>query len=676
MSTWITRVAALLFVAAMITLTGCNSSSTGGFTGDPDQEEPGNGDDGDPVTGADIGRVVVTGANTLPTGADTRLQLEVLVLDDANRVKEGVEVIPSSDDDDLFFEAAGGGGWLTNESGRLPIYVTTPSNPENRSASVTMRADGETSPPFPVQVTGTAWSPLDASSSATINEFTPLELALRDSTGSALRQHAVSAEGSGDAVTVDPTEGATDASGRFSVDYLASDFGDFQVLVSGAGAQYQHNFTVDQFAIRFTDPEEGGELWSLGTDIDVTVQLMEGDSPMAGEAIRFNASRGTLDGSGPQVTVSTDGDGEATVTLRSEDVGPTRITAKADRDDIGVETSTTAQFVTDAAEFIDLQAVPAIVRPRDTEDEGDAGDESVSRIVAKVTDDAGQPVQGVEVGFSLNDASGGNLRSNTATTDLFGRAVVEYVAGRSGSSDQGITVTGFLTEDPDLENQVQLTASAQALYITLGTGNEILDINETTYAKPYTAVITDASGQPVANTEVSLSAWSTAYRRGFLVWSDDAQRWVIHGSRVQCASEDQTRGGNINLENDVSETGTLLPGNVAALAPAGGTEAGTTFSITTDENGFADFELRYPKDHAQWVRVELRATVGDEVAGTEGERLRGFWLPVADDDVNELDTLPPGYNSPFGTGRPAEADRCTAFPEDYDWQESFRDEFL
>ncbi|ABI58100.1 hypothetical protein ACN2MM_14600 [Alkalilimnicola ehrlichii MLHE-1] len=670
MSTWITRAAALLFVAAMLALAGCNSSSTGGFTGDPDNGD-GNGDNGDGVTGADIGRVVVTGSNTLPTGNDTRLQLEVLVLDDANRVKEGVEVFPQTDDRDLFFEAAGTSGWQTDESGRVRLYVRTPANPENRTSSLTVRADGETSPPFPVQVTGTAWSPIQATSTATINAFETLQLALRDSTGGTLGQRPVNAEGSGDAVIVDPTEGETDLSGTFSVDYQANDVGDFHVLVSSSGAQYQHSFSVDQFGIEFIEPDESGGLWPVGTDIDVTVQLMEGNTPMEGEEIRFNASRGSLDGSDPpQVTTTTDDDGKATVIIRSDDVGPTRITAKAL--DVGVETSTTAQFVTDAAEFIDLQAVPAIVRPRDTENASDAGDDSVSRIVAKVTDDAGQPVQGAEVGFNLSDTSGGELRSNTATTDLFGRAVVEYVAGRVGSGDQGITVTGFLTEDTDLSNQVKLTASAQALYITLGTGNEILDINETTYAKPYTAVITDASGQPVANTEVSLSVWSTDYRRGFLVWSDDAQRWVIHDSAVQCASEDQTRGGNINLENDVSETGTLLPGNVATLAPADGTE----LSITTDESGFADFEVRYPKDHAQWVRVELRATVGGEVAGTEGERLRSFWLPVADDDVNELDTLPPGYNSPFGTGRPGEADRCTAFPEDYDWQESFRDEFL
>ena len=678
MSTWITRMAALIIIAAMITLAGCNSSSSGGFTGDSDNEEPGNGENGEngePVTGADIGRVVVTGSNTLPTGTDTRLQLEVLVLDDANRIKEGVEVIPSSDDDDLFFEPAGDSGWVTNESGRLPVYVTTPENPENRTASVTMQADGETSPPFPVEITGTNWTALEAPSSAPINEFATLELALRDSTGSALQQHEVNAEGNtSDMIHVDPMEGETDNSGRFSVDFLASAYGDFHVLVSGAGAEYQHNFAVDQFTIGFTDPDEGGELWSLGTDIDITVQLMEGDTPLADEEIRFNASRGTLGASGSQETAQTDGDGEATVTISSDDIGPTRITAKAVGR--GVETSTTAQFVTDNAEFIDLQAVPAIVRPRDTEDESDAGDESVSRIVAKVTDNAGQPVQGVRVGFNLSNGSGGELRSNTATTDLFGRASVEYVAGRFSSSDQGIAVTGYLTDDTDLEDKVRLTASAQALYITLGSGNETLDINETTYAQPYTAVITDSSGQPVADTEVSMSVWSTAYRRGFLVWREETERWEIDDNMIPCDSEDQTRGGNINLEHDVSETGNLLPGNVAALAPAGGATAGTTFSITTDENGFADFEIRYPKDYAQWVRVELRATVGDDVAGTEGERLRSFWLPVADEDVNDFETLPPGYDSPFGTGRPGETDRCAAFPEDYDWQESFRDEFL
>ncbi|WP_421620637.1 hypothetical protein [Alkalilimnicola ehrlichii] len=80
------------------------------------------------------------------------------------------------------------------------------------------------------------------------------------STGGALGQHPVNAEGSGDAVIVDPTEGETDLSGTFSVKYQANDVGDFHVLVSRSGAEYQHSFSVDQFGIEFIEPDESGGL--------------------------------------------------------------------------------------------------------------------------------------------------------------------------------------------------------------------------------------------------------------------------------------------------------------------------------------------------------------------------------------------------------------------------------
>ena len=63
------------------------------------------------------------------------------------------------------------------------------------------------------------------------------------------------------------------------------------------------------------------------------------------------------------------------------------------------------------------------------------------------------------------------------------------------------------------------------------------------------------------------------------------------------------------------------------------------------------FELRWAQSVAQWVLVRLSVTA--RVDGTESTRRLDFTLPVAAEDVNDLDITPPNLISPFGT-----ADEC------------------
>ena len=298
--------------------------------------------------------------------------------------------------------------------------------------------------------------------------------------------------------------------------------------------------------------------------------------------------------------------------------------------------NTSALFVTREAETVSLQAEPSVIAV-----------EEDSRIIATVRDAENQPVQGVEVAFTVNDTSGGDLLRPTAETDPFGRAEVTYRAGEIGSRDTGVEISASVqrpdgTEDTDTVN---LTVTAEALFITLGTGNQIRVVNDTTYSRPYTAVVTDSAGNPVTDQDLSLSLWSVRYRRGR--WEPGVDQWVQNTTWI-CDTEDPGRTGIFDPDLDISETGTLLPGNVASLVPDGGVAEGEETTIRTDGNGFANFEIRYPKDHAQWVRVDLRASI--EVDGTEGTRNREFWLPILADDIGDLDVDPPGRVSPFGTG--------------------------
>ena len=69
-------------------------------------------------------------------------------------------------------------------------------------------------------------------------------------------------------------------------------------------------------------------------------------------------------------------------------------------------------------------------------------------------------------------------------------------------------------------------------------------------------------------------------------------------------------------------------------------------TVTTDANGFADFFVVYPKLFAEWVKVEVTATV--IVEGTEGQTKYELWLNILNEDVNSLDVFPAGFYSPFG----------------------------
>ena len=79
-------------------------------------------------------------------------------------------------------------------------------------------------------------------------------------------------------------------------------------------------------------------------------------------------------------------------------------------------------------------------------------------------------------------------------------------------------------------------------------------------------------------------------------------------------------------------------------------DPGIPLSITssgkTDALGLATVSVRYPRDRAYWVNVEL--TVTGTVAGTESLARRAFWLAALAKDVSDPKVSPPGYISPYG----------------------------
>jgi hypothetical protein len=74
-----------------------------------------------------------------------------------------------------------------------------------------------------------------------------------------------------------------------------------------------------------------------------------------------------------------------------------------------------------------------------------------------------------------------------------------------------------------------------------------------------------------------------------------------------------------------------------------------SLSGKTDAQGLATVSLRYPRDRALWVKVEL--TVTGNVAGTESVARNSFWLTGIATDYTTYAVPPPGAVSPYGVDK-------------------------
>lgn len=196
-----------------------------------------------------------------------------------------------------------------------------------------------------------------------------------------------------------------------------------------------------------------------------------------------------------------------------------------------------------------------------------------------------------------------------------------------------------------IKDDVTVTINEQPLSVVLGTGDELRSVGATFYELPYSVLVTDSLGNPVAGATVELSInpapTSWAYKEGRQVQVDTdgdgkADVWAIPPNAVTCRREDVNQNGRINGGEDRDGDGALEPGGVASV-PA---------SVTTDSSGVATFSIRYPQSHAGWVRVRLSANTA--VEGSQGSASSTFILPLLAKDQQDVATAPPGLVSPYG----------------------------
>jgi len=338
-------------------------------------------------------------------------------------------------------------------------------------------------------------------------------------------------------------------------------------------------------------------------------------------------------------TTITNAAGEASASLISTTAGPATISASVAG---GGLVSLPVQVVATTPASLILQANPGAVSPNPV---GQTG--SQSRLEAVVRDASGNAVAGRLVNFALiQDLSNGTLQPGSAVTDTNGRAEVQFISGGNSTPSNGVVVRATVAGS-SVSGTASLTVSGQALFINIGFGNTIGNLDETTYTRPFSVYVTDANGNAVGNQQVTLTAIPDRYLKGQLGFvggvettpsgaTTSATSWAYDGVVTFCPNEDTNRNGVLDSGEDVNGNGFLTPGNPATPFPG---------TVTTNAEGRALFELRYGEQFANWV--DLRLTARAAVGGTESSTATQFILDALATDLSNR-TAPAGRLSPYG----------------------------
>lgn len=524
---------------------------------------------------------------------------------------------------------------LTDASGVATATLIAGSDKTNRNIVVTV-SSGTKSGQITVPVTGTGITiageaSLQISTAAkpvtSIYTLRALDSSSNPVFGAALT--LTSALGN----TLSASNVITDATGTATVTYTPVKAGADVLKVVGLGATSETKIAVSAVDFSVVSPAANMTI-VIGVPQVVTVQYQLAGVGQAGKTVAFSTTRGTITPISPNTLPV----GQYSATLSSTTAGQATVVAQI----TGVgSVSLPVEFVAVTPAAVVVQSNPGSVAPNTT------GTTNQSTIEAVVRDAAGNPVKDRQINFTLTqDLSNGRLSSGSAITNSNGQASVQFIAGPSSTPNDGVVVTAVdaLT---GLSGASKLTVSGKALFITIGFGNEIGNVDETTYSKAFSVYVTDANGVAVGNQLVTLSVIPTRYGKGRLRQDPDLVfvSWILPDTATFCPNEDTLLGsasagylnGILNTGEDFNGNGRLDPGNVAVAAPG---------SVTTDANGRATFALQYGEQFAPWVTVNIEARA--VVSGTESRRSLSYELVGFVEDFTSL-SGPAGVNSPFGS---------------------------
>lgn len=596
----------LVFLVITMITVGC-SGDAGFFT---------SGSSGTTTSTSVASITLLTSSPQVGSSGSSPVTITAIAKDSGNLVTEDIPIVFSADSGALTVTQS-----VTDSSGIATATLTPGGDYTNRTITITA-TDGSITQTTTVNVAGTSIA-ISGENTATLGDNTVLTIVLTDSTGDPISGKTVTvSSANGNTVTAASLD--TNSSGQVTVTIGAAVAGNDTITVSAQGTSSTHSLSVSGDQFQITTPTANQEI-NLGAVQTITVRWQVSGVAQVGQTINFTSTRGTLSAS----SAVTDVNGDASVTISSNNAGPGLITAFVSS---GPSTNKAVEFVATTANSIELQANPATIGPND----GSEITTQQATITATVRDVNNNLVKGKVIRFSITqDNSGGSLTTATAITSSLGKASTTYVSSAATTALDGIIIRAEVQDTPAVNTTVTLTVGKSELFVKLATGNTIVSVGNTAYNKQYFLLVTDSGGNGVPNAQVTLTVVPTRYWKGTRVYGGTA--WDPVFSAGPCANEDLNYNGILDAGEDFNSNGSLDPGNDVAVPS----------TVTTGADGSAEFDMIYAEDFASWLEVTLTAT--DEVSGTEATDSTTFTLPVASGDVSQPGVQPPGQVSPFGT---------------------------
>lgn len=566
---------------------------------------------------------LATSQTTVQSDNSDSATITATVLDANRAIIEGLTVSFSADGGQINASSV-----LTDQNGQAQISFSAGTASGGASQLVTITAEVEGLGPvtIPIQVVGTSVV-LSTDNTNIIIGDPPVDLTVhvQDFSAGGMPNVPVTLSVSpAGLITLSATTGNTDLNGELVVQVTGDAAGSVTVTAEALTITDTLTYTVGAAGTVFgisspTNP------WNLDTNTDLTVTV---DAPGVTNVI-FATTLGTWDGGVDLVVTKPVALGQASAVLNSPIAGVATVQV-IDANDPSTKDSLTVAISAPPSEAaqISLQASPAVVAPS----YGDIS--NTVTLEATVKNASLQEVGNAPVAFSIVDPTGGgeSISPVIAFTGPDGIATSTFTSGTLSSDADGITVQAFVVGTL-ITDSVNIVIGGTAGSVVIGRSTKVSSISgDTAYSLPMSVLVADTNGNPVPGAVVSLSAWPAYYYTGYT--GDDGP--VITGGPY--ANEDL----NKNLYLDPGEDVGLDPGHGdGALTPpnaAAGTLPGT---VTTDENGVANFELVYLKSSAVWIDAEITAST--IVYGTETSSTLLFGLPFLISDKIYLPDSPYGY---------------------------------
>jgi hypothetical protein len=635
---------ALLTMTSALLLAACGGG-TKAFT-----NGSGNGGAND-VSSIDL----IASSPTLLSDGSVPVDVTAFVHDSGNRLLADVTVTMSTSSGQLAVSRA-----KTDVSGTALATLSPGADRSNRTITVTAQA-GTVQKTLTVDVVGTTLQ-ISGPTTLALGEVGNYQVVVKNAGGTGIPGQAITLSSAlGNALSA--TSVTSDSTGSANLTLTAGTGGTDTLTAQTLGITTTATVIVNSDSFAFTTPAAATEIPLTGAPpatTTVTVNWKQNNTPVVGQTVSFTTTRGTI----TPTSAATDSSGSATVGIYSnQDAGSAVITATVAS---GPTATRAIEFIATTPAAIDAQANPFTIAPQES-----------STVVAIVRDAQGNFVKNQIIDFTLSDTTNGAISQASAISDSQGRAQTVYTASTSTSATNGVKITARVRTAPSVFHDTFITVARKELFISLGTGNEITEINSgADYEKIYSVRVTDANGTGVKGVALIMDLVSVRYFKGtrfFLpagaltcVSGGTGVAWVscyseggapnifrpVPGDGRGCLDEDLNHNGVLDVPpaspvtEDVNGSGQIEAGNIASVSPR---------NVVTDDNGVQIVHVTYPQEYAYWLEVKLSAST--TVQGTEFVRSSIFILPGAANDFNKADVEPPGIVSHFGV-----ATSCTVWP--------------